>query len=212
MKRILFVKSSLNGAESASSGLAQELVAELGARHPGSSVTTVDLDRLTLPHLGAAEFKSWLVPSGERNSEQVDLAACSDRLIAQLLAHDTLVLAIPMYNMGVPSTLKAWIDRVVRAGKTFRYTDSGPLGLVRDVDAYAVFARGGAYRGTPLDTQTGYVKAILGLIGIKDVKTVFAEGLAMGDESRDQSLGEAHDVIASLFNRTTSVEVSYVNS
>ncbi|MGA8259719.1 MAG: NAD(P)H-dependent oxidoreductase [Arenicellales bacterium] len=212
MKRILFVKSSLNGTESASSVLAEDLIGELETRHPGSSVTPLDLDRLALPHLAAPEFKSWVVSPGERSSEQIELSACSDRLIAQLRAHDTLVLAIPMYNMGVPSTLKAWIDRVVRAGRTFRYTENGPLGLVQGVDAYAVFARGGAYRGTPMDTQTGYVKAVLGLIGIKDVKTLFAEGLAMGSESRDRSLGEARDAIASLFNRTTSAEVRYANS
>lgn len=212
MKRILFVKSSLNGDHSASARLARELIAELEERHPGSSVTTLDLERLALPHLGAAEFQSWTVPLEQRDSEQIEMTACSDRLIAQLLAHDTLVLAIPMYNMGVPSTLKVWIDRIVRAGRTFRYTDSGPQGLVHGIDAYAVFARGGAYRGTPLDIQTGYVNAVLGLIGINNIKCVFAEGLAMGDESRDRAFNEAREAIASLVHQFTNAEVRYVNS
>lgn len=212
MKRILFVKSSLNGGQSASTQLAEELVGELKSRHPGSSVTTLDLDRLALPHLGAAEFQSWMVPGEERSSEQVELAACSERLIDQLLTHDVLVLAVPMYNMGVPSTLKAWFDRIVRAGKTFRYTDRGPVGLVQGVAAYVVFARGGRYRGTPLDSQTGYINAILGLIGIENVKPVFAEGLAMGEDQRNRSVHEARDAIVSLVRPIAGAEVRYANS
>lgn len=191
MKRILFVTSSLQGGQSASTALGTELVERLRSSRPGSTVTVLDLDELALPHLDAAEFQAWGVPEAERGAREAALTSRSDELIEQLLSHDTLVLGIPMYNLTIPSTLKAWIDRVVRAGRTFRYTADGPVGLVRGIDAYAVFARGGMYQGTPLDTQTDYVRAILGLIGIDNLRTVFAEGLAMGEESRRQGLDTA---------------------
>lgn len=211
MKRILFIKSSLNGGNGASSELGAELVSALTGTHPGSTVSVLDLSELSLPHLGAEEFAAWGVPVEERTAAQADLAAHSDRLIEQLLAHDTLVLGVPMYNMAIPSTLKAWIDRVTRAGRTFRYTEDGPVGLTRGIDAYAVFARGGQYRGTPLDTQTGHLKAILGLIGIENVKTVFAEGLAMGDDKRHEGINEARAAIASLAGHS-SQEERYANA
>lgn len=178
--------------------------------YPGSSVSTLDLAELSLPHLDADEFQSWSVPPGERTPQQAELAVRSDLLIDQLLAHDTLVLGVPMYNMTIPSTLKAWIDRVVRAGRTFRYTSDGPEGLTSGIDAYAVFARGGMYRGTSMDTQTGYIKAILGLIGIDDVATVFAEGLAMGEVQRQDGIDEARDVITSIAGHSRQ-EVRYAN-
>lgn len=211
MQHILYVQSSLHREDGASSTLGAALVADLREAHPGSTVTTLDLAALSLPHLDTAEFQAWSVPEAARTEQQAALAARSDGLIDQLLAHDTLVLAVPMYNLAVPSTLKAWIDRIVRAGRTFRYTSDGPQGLVTGVDAYAVFARGGLYRGTPLDTQTGYVNAVLGLIGITNVTPVFAEGLAMGTEKRDQSLDRARDAIASLAGRDHR-EVRYANA
>lgn len=211
MKRILFVTSSLHGGDGASSELGAGLVDALQARHPGSTVTRLDLATLSLPHLDREEFAAWSVPAAERTPRQAELATRSDALVDQLLAHDTLVLAVPMYNLTIPSTLKAWIDRVVRAGRTFRYTGAGPEGLVQGLEAYAVFARGGLYRGTPMDTQTDYVKAILGLIGVTDVTTVFAEGLAMGTENRNEGLDEARGVIASLAGRENT-EVRYANA
>lgn len=212
MKRILLVTSSLHGDGGRSTELARELVEGLGASHPGSRTTTLDLDAVALPHLGAAEFASWAVPAEERSPRQAELAARSDKLVKQLLEHDTLVLAMPMYNLAVPSTFKSWIDRVVRAGKTFRYTDHGPVGLVKDVDAYVVFARGGVYHGTPMDSQTGYVRAILGLIGIDKVETVYAEGLAMGEARLNRGLAEAREAIASLAGQTMNEEVRYASA
>jgi len=211
MKRILFIKSSLNGARGVSSELGAELATTLRAAEPGSTVTTIDLNDPPLPHLGAEEFRAWAVPGAARTSDQAALAARSDRLIEQLQAHDTLVLGVPMYNMTIPSTLKAWIDRIARAGRTFRYTADGPEGLLRGIDAYVVFARGGRYRGTPMDTQTGYIEAILGLVGINDVKTVFAEGLAMGEEHRLAGLDGARSEIAALAGQPQH-EVSYASA
>ncbi len=191
MKRILFIHSSLFDENSASTQIARSLVERIIEENPGSDVTRIDLANNVLPHLGADEFNSWATPVDQRDDTQMALATLSDDLIDQLLSHDTLVLAVPMYNLGIPSTLKAWIDRVVRAGKTFGYTSEGPVGMVKGMHAYLVFARGGMYRDTPLDTQTGYLTSVLGLMGIESIDTIFAEGLNMGDETRKKSLAEA---------------------
>jgi len=198
MKRILFIHTSLFGDDSASTKIAQSLVEQMLSDNPGSEVTRIDLAEASLPHLDGEEFKSWTVPAEQRNAKQASLASRSDALIDQLLSHDTLVLAVPMYNLGIPSTLKAWIDRVSRAGKTFSYTSNGPVGLVKDMQAYLVFARGGMYRNTPLDTQTGYLKSVLGLMGIGVAETIYAEGLNMGAGQREKSLAGAMDKVRTL--------------
>lgn len=205
MKRILLIQSSLFGDDSASKKIAQSLVEQMLEDNPGSAVTRIDLANEPLPHLDAEEFKSWTTPAEQRDARQVELAARSDRLIEQLLAHDTLVLAVPMYNLGIPSTLKAWIDRVARAGKTFSYTADGPVGLVKNMQAYLVFARGGIYRNTPLDTQTGYLKSVLGLMGIGVAETIYAEGLNMGGDTREKSLVGAMDKVRTLASGNAGV-------
>ncbi|MCG8433135.1 MAG: NAD(P)H-dependent oxidoreductase [Gammaproteobacteria bacterium] len=211
MKKILYVRSSLFGGDGVSNQLSEEFVAKLKARYPGSRVTLLDLAENPLPHLGADEFKAWLVPDNERSKAQQALAAHSDQLIEQLLAHDTLVLAVPMYNFGMPSTLKAWFDRLLRAGKTFRYTEQGPQGLAAGIEAYAFFARGGVYRNTPSDTQTGHLISILSLMGITDVKTVYAEGLNMGDSKKRAGLAEARQSMESLV-KDAKEETSYASA
>ena len=198
MKRILYVRSSLFADTSVSNQLADEYLVHLTAQYPHSEITTLDLAAEPLPHLGEAEFSAWLVPEAERTPEQQQLAARSDRLIDQLYEHDTLVLAVPMYNLGIPSTLKAWIDRIARAGKTFRYTADGPQGLVQGMTAHLVFARGGEYRGTPLDNQAGHLQSVLGLVGITAIRSVYAEGLNMGEARREQGLAEARNAMQSL--------------
>lgn len=191
MKRILFIHSSLFGDDSASTKIAQSLIEQMVDDDPGSEVTRIDLAKQALPHLDGEEFKSWTIPAGQRDARQAALANRSDKLIDQLFSHDTLVLAVPMYNLGIPSTLKAWIDRVSRAGKTFEYTANGPVGQVKGMQAYLVFARGGMYRNTPLDTQTGYLESVLGLMGIGVAEKIYAEGLNMGSEQREKSLAGA---------------------
>ena len=211
MKRILLIQSSLFSGNSASSKLGEEFVSQIQARYPGSNVTTLDLASAPLPHLDAEEFSSWTIPAEERSPEQQRLAGLSDELIDELFAHDTLVLAVPMYNLGIPSTLKAWIDRVARAGKTFRYTASGPEGLVKGMQTFVLTTRGGQYQGTPLDTQTGYLKGILGLMGITDVEMVYAENLARGGEVRENSINTARRLIEEIVGDTVP-EVQYASA
>ncbi|MDR5865210.1 FMN-dependent NADH-azoreductase [Halomonas koreensis] len=198
MTRILVLTSSILGGNSKQ--LADHFDA-LAAERDDLSITRRDLVAEALPHLALPELSSWQVPAEERSAEQRELAARSDALIEELLAHDVLVLAVPLYNLGIPSQLKAWFDRVLRAGVTFRYTENGPQGLVEGKRAVILAARGGQYAGSELDSQTPHLKGMLGLMGIRDVDLVYAEGLNMGEASRDAAMGEARQAIGGLVER-----------
>jgi FMN-dependent NADH-azoreductase len=195
--RILLVTSSILGDHGQSNALASHLRERVAGRDD-IAVTHRDLAAESLPHLGLEELSSWQVAPEARTAEQQVLAQRSDSLIEELNAHDVLVLAVPMYNFGIPSQLKAWFDRVMRAGTTFRYTEQGPEGLVKGKRAVILAARGGQYAGTELDTQTPHLKAMLGMIGIVDVSVIYAEGLAMGDGLREAALKEARQAIDGL--------------
>ncbi|WP_445158507.1 FMN-dependent NADH-azoreductase [Halomonas sp. E14] len=195
--RILLLTSSILGEHGQSNVLASHF-RQRAAERDDLAVTQRDLAAESLPHLGLEELSSWQVAAAERSAEQQVLVQRSDALIDELQAHDVLVLAVPMYNFGIPSQLKAWFDRVMRAGVTFRYTEQGPEGLVQGKRAVILAARGGQYAGTALDTQTPHLKAMLGMIGISDVSVVYAEGLAMGEGRRDAALKEARQAIDGL--------------
>jgi FMN-dependent NADH-azoreductase len=134
----------------------------------------------------------------ERSEAQAALAKVSDTYVAQVQAADTIVLGVPMYNFGVPSALKAWIDRIARAGVTFKYTDTGPVGLLSDKKIIVAAARGGMYAGTPADTQTPYLTSFFNFLGLTDIEFVYAEGLAMGDA--DTPMNAAKEKLATLVN------------
>ena len=195
---ILQINSSLNSADGHSSRLAAELVAGLREQNPGASVVVRDLARDPVPHLDAARFQAFIEKPETRNDFQKTVVAYSDALIGELRRADVIVLGLPMYNFGVPSLLKAWIDHIARAGATFRYTEKGPVGLLTGKKAYVTAARGGLYAGTPADTQTAYVRNLLGFLGISDVEFVYAEGLAISPESRETGLARARATIGSL--------------
>ncbi|UYV18189.1 NAD(P)H-dependent oxidoreductase [Halomonas qaidamensis] len=195
-QRTLLVTSSILGENGQSNALANHFKAKMEARD--IALTHRDVVANTLPHLAIEELGAWQTPAEERSAEQQVLAAHSDELLAELRAHDVLVLAVPLYNLGIPSQLKAWFDRVLRAGETFRYTENGPQGLIEGKRAIILAARGGQYAGTDLDSQTPHLKAMLGLMGISDVEIVFAEGLNMGDNHRDAALKEAFQAIDQL--------------
>ena len=195
--RALLVTSSILGDNGQSNALATHFQQQAAARE-GVAVTHRDVVANALPHLAIEELGAWQTPAEERTVEQQALAAHSDELLAELRANDVLVLAVPMYNLGIPSQLKAWFDRVLRAGETFRYTENGPQGLIEGKRAIILAARGGQYAGTEFDSQTPHLKTMLGLMGISDVEVVFAEGLNMGDAHRDAALKEAFQAIDQL--------------
>jgi FMN-dependent NADH-azoreductase len=151
-----------------------------------------------VPHLNAERFAAFIAKPEERSETQHGVVAYSDALINELKEADVIVLGLPMYNFGVPSQLKAYFDHIARAGVTFKYTDKGPVGLVTGKKAYVFAARGGLYAGSPLDTQTSYVRDFLRFIGIGDVEFVYAEGLNVSPEHKQAGLAKAAAEIARL--------------
>ncbi|WP_369931236.1 FMN-dependent NADH-azoreductase [Xanthomonas sp. NCPPB 2632] len=179
----MHIDSSALGAYSVSRGLTAAVVAEFVASHPGVAVTYRDLHADALPH--------WTPPTGENDPQSAVNAA----VLEEFLAADVVVLGAPMYNFGIASTLKAWIDRISVAGKTFRYTSAGPEGLAGGKRVIIASSRGGVYaNGAPaagLDFQEPYLRTLLGFLGVTDIEVVRAEGIAMGDEHRGQSIDSA---------------------
>jgi FMN-dependent NADH-azoreductase len=198
MKTLLQIKASLFSDNGQSSQLADRFVANWRRAHPEGRVVVRDLAREPVPHLDAARFGAFLAKPEDRTGEQAAVVAYSDRLIGELKSADVIVLGLPMYNFGVPSTLKAYFDHVARVGVTFRYTESGPVGLLAGKQAYVFAARGGLYTGTPRDTQTPYVRVFLNFLGIEDVRFTYAEGLNIGPAVKEASLAKAHAEIDRL--------------
>lgn len=198
MTTILQINASLFSDDGQSSRLANAFVARYRATHPDTRLIVRDLARDPVPHLDADRFLAFRTPAAERSDVQRAHAAYSDALIDELRAADLIVLGLPMYNFGVPSQLKSYFDHVARAGETFRYTASGPQGLLDGKTAYVFAARGGHYLGKPQDTQTGWITDLLGFLGITDVRFVHAEGLAVNDDEKARALEDARVAIERL--------------
>jgi FMN-dependent NADH-azoreductase len=198
MNTLLQINTSLFSSGGQSSRLAGEFAAAWRDSHPDGETIERDLAANPVPHLTAERFGAFLAKPEERTPEQHSVAAYSDALIDELRRADVVVIGLPMYNFGVPSTLKAYFDHVARAGVTFSYTEKGPLGLLKGKQVYVFATRGGAYAGTPLDTQTSYVRDFLRFLGMDDVEFVYAEGLAMGEAGKNASLARATQEIGVL--------------
>ena len=199
MKTLLQIQASIFADGGQSSQLSQRFIAHWRRANPGGKVIVRDLASEPVPHLDAAGFGGFLAKPDERTLEQQALINYSDSLIEELKRADVIVLGLPMYNFGVPSALKAYFDHIARAGVTFRYTETGAVGLLTGKKVYVFAARGGVYAGTPSDVQTPYLRTFLGFLGMDDIEFVFAEGLAMGDAAKQQALARAHAEIDALF-------------
>ncbi len=197
---ILQIKSSVFNGGGQSSRLADQLVADLLAQNPGAEVVVRDLVAEPVPHLDAERFGAFIAK--DRAPEQQAVVDYSDALIGELRRADVIVLGLPMYNFGVPSQVKAWFDHIARAGETFKYTEKGAVGLLTGKKAYVLAARGGVYAGTPHDFQTPFVRQFLGFLGITDVEFVYAEGLALGEESRNNGIAAAQAGVRRLVAET----------
>lgn len=195
---LLQLNSSLQSENGQSTRLANEFVARWKEKNPEGTITVRDLNRDPVPHLTAERFQAFITNPGQRTAEQQAGAAYSDSLIDELKRADVIVLGLPMYNFDVPSTLKAYFDHIARADVTFRYTEKGPVGLLTGKKVYVFATPGGNYAGTASDTQTGYVRTFLGLLGITDVNFVYAEGLAISDATREAALRQARQAIERL--------------
>jgi FMN-dependent NADH-azoreductase len=188
---LLQINTSLFSDAGQSTKLADRFVAGRRALDPRLPVVVRDLAREPVPHLTAERFAAFLAKPDARNLQQQAIVAQSDALIDELKTADTIVIGLPMYNFGVPSTLKAYFDHVARAGATFRYTETGPVGLLTGKKAYVLATRGGAHAGTSRDVESAYVRQFLGFLGITDVEFVYAEGLAISEAGKQSSLASA---------------------
>ncbi len=198
MKKILHVVSSPRGEESISIKLGNSITAQLLEAYPGSSVTTEDLNINPYPHIYDEQITALRSNSESHNEEQKELVKRSDKAIAELFDTDILVISLPLFNFGIPSTLKNWIDNVLRAGHTFSYTSEGPKGLVKDKKVYIAIASGAVYSDGPYqdyDFAIPYLKTVLAFIGITDVSVVRAEGLGIS-ELAETALEKAIESIA----------------
>jgi len=196
--RILRLDTSVFSDQGASSKLNEALIERLGQIYGEVEIRHRDLAREPLPHFSADVIAALQTAADNRTADQIKLAGLADELIAELFAADIVVIAAPMYNFGIPSTLKAWIDFVARAGVTFRYTSSGPEGLVKDKTVYLVTTRGGVHRDQQTDSEIPFLKTYFRFLGITDIRTLYAEGLGMAkkDEQFAAALAAIDELVA----------------
>lgn len=196
MKTLLQIKSSLNGDSGQSSYLSNQFAERWQAENPDGKVVVRDLSATPVPHLDGERFNAFLTGADKRSAREQAIVDFSDALIEEIRSADVITIGLPMYNFGIPSTLKAYFDHIARSGITFHYTANGPEGLLDDKPVHILAARGGLYVGTEADSQTGYMKTFLGFIGLNNVNFIYAEGLAMGSEGKETALDQAQDQIA----------------
>ena len=196
---VLHIDSGILGDHSVSRRLTAAVVAQIKAEQPGATVTYRDLVASPLPHLSGAHLMAANAKPEEIDATIAAEVAESQVVLEEFLAADTIILGVPMYNFSLPSQLKAWIDRVAVAGKTFRYTAEGPEGLAKGKKVIIVSTRGGHYSAGPaaaMDHQESYLKVVLGFFGITDVEVVRAEGLNLSPESKGNAISEAESRIS----------------
>ncbi|MCP1623741.1 FMN-dependent NADH-azoreductase [Pseudomonas nitroreducens] len=198
--KLLHIDSSILGDNSASRQLSAELVAAWAAAEPGVEVTYRDLAADAISHLSSASLVAAGTPAELRDAAQKHEAALGEKSIEEFLGADAIVIGAPMYNFSIPSQLKAWIDRIAVAGKTFRYTENGPEGLAGGKKVIIVSTAGGIHAGQPTGiAHENYLELVLNFLGITDIEVVRAEGLAYGDEPRRNAIAGAQASIASQF-------------
>ncbi|WP_395684803.1 FMN-dependent NADH-azoreductase [Caenimonas koreensis] len=199
--KLLHIDSSPLQANSVSRQLTERTVAQWVATHPGTTVEHLDLavdapNHLSLDSLG---FKLGTAATTDIQRKENEI---SERLVSQFLAADVIVVGAPMYNFSVPTQLKAWIDRIAQAGRTFTYTEKGPKGLAGGKTVIVASTRGGMYSTNPalahLDHQESYLKTVFGFLGITDIRFVRAEGIAMGEAAKATALSAADVTIKAL--------------
>lgn len=202
MSKLLFIKSSILGRDSKSSLVAQEFVETWKQKHSDAQVVTRDLGASPISHLAFDHLGAVMTPAEKRSSEQADSVAAADALIGELEEADTIVIASPMYNFSISTNLRAWIDHVVRAGRTFRYTEEGrPEGLLKNKKVVVVTGRGGVYSEGPLsafDFQEPYLRTILGFIGLTNITFIHVEGLRISPDAAAKGIAKARAQIGTV--------------
>jgi len=195
---ILHIDSSALGDNSISRQLTAEITRQLKEANPAAKVTYRDVAASAPAHLSGEILAANFIDASAWNETQREQKALSDVILNEFLAADTVVVGAPMYNFSVPSQLKSWIDRIVLAGKTFKYTETGPQGLVHGKTVIIASTRGGKHGDSPSDHQESYLRTVFGFIGVTDVRFVRAEGVNMGPEVKDAAMAAARGQIAGL--------------
>ena len=200
--KLLHIDSSVLAEHSVSRQLTARIVTEWQATHPGTAVEYLDLAQDTPATLSGAELAARMTPADSRSAEQTAAAARTEAFLQQFLAADVIVVGAPMYNFSIPSQLKNWIDCIAQAGRTFKYTETGPVGLAGNKTVIVASTRGGVYSTSEalrtLDHQESYLRTVLGFMGIDNVRIVRAEGVNQGADRRSQALAAAEADIATL--------------
>jgi FMN-dependent NADH-azoreductase len=197
--KVLQLDSSILGEASVSRQLTRQVVDGLRESEAQVEVVQRDLGRQPLAHLTPDILATRGTAADLLSELQNREARLDEELIGELKAADVLVIGAPLYNFTIPTGLKAWIDRIAVAGKTFRYGEKGPEGLVNNTRAVIVATSGGAYTDSPVDTMhVGYLKQVLNFIGITDIHVIRAQGLAIGPDVRAQALAMAKEQIGDL--------------
>ena len=208
MAKLLFVTSSLFGEGSQSRLIAGEFIDRWRRSHPRTVVVERELTAETMPHLNLPALAAAVTPAETRSAEQHQAAALADTLIAEVEAAEVIVLAVPMYNFSIPSTLKAWIDHITRSGRTFRYGAGGPEGLLRGKKVFVITGRGLVYGdsspGKDMDFQAPYLRAMLAFLGLDDVTFIHLEGLKISPEAASGTLERARQAIGDLLPAATA--------
>ena len=198
--QLLHIESSILGVGSVSRALSAQVVANWRERVPGLRVVHRDLAAEPLSHLTGAQFAARALPVEERGAAQQQDIEASDRALQEFLDADIVVIGAPMYNFTVSTQLKAWIDRLAIAGKTFQYTAEGAVGLAGGKKVIVVSSRGGVYsEGSPaaaIDFQEPYLRALFGFLGVTDISFVRAEGVAISPEHKERAVAAARQAIA----------------
>ena len=197
MSKLLHIKASVFGDEGQSSQLAARYIDQWQQRNLGNEVIVRDLVGDSVPHLDGAVVGAFFTPEEQRSAEQQAIVDFSDTLIKELQDADEIVLGLPLYNFGVPSQMKAYFDHLARAGVTFKYTETGPVGLLEDKPLRVFATRGGLYKDTGMDHQVPFLKQFLGFIGLNNVEVIYAEGLSM-EEVKEDSLAKAREAVDQL--------------
>jgi FMN-dependent NADH-azoreductase len=199
--KLLHLDSSILSGNSASRQLSAAIVDQLAKATPGLDITYRDLSAETLSHLSGEQLAARQGAVPESPAIQKDIAA-SQAALDEFLAADIVVVGAPMYNFGIPSQLKAWIDRILVAGKTFRYGAAGPEGLAGSKRVIVAISRGGLYgAGMPaaaFEHVESYLRGVFAFIGVTDLEIVIAEGLQVGPEQRDKAMRGALQVVTEL--------------
>jgi FMN-dependent NADH-azoreductase len=192
MKSLLIIKSSVAGDQSKSGQLANDYQAIWLENNPGGTVTVRDVGTQSLVPLDAATVGAYFTPAEQRSEAQQPLLTQSDTLIAEIQAHDDIVITAPMYNFSIPSQLKVYFDSIARVGVTFKYTETGPVGLLTGKRALVITSRGGMYTESN-DNQVPFIRQFLGFIGINEIEVVYVQGLGMGEKAVESALTQAKE-------------------